>query len=114
LQSRGARSTALLDHIDEESQPMPAMHFNLRWPDATETRCYSPSLVIKDHFESGTRYPLSAFMAQMRKAMNIASERVRAKFGFACSMALDQLATIEAMAARFDEHCEVEMLSFEE
>jgi uncharacterized repeat protein (TIGR04042 family) len=93
---------------------MPAMHFNLRWPDARETRCYSPSLVIKDHFTPATRYPLPEFMTQMREALNTASERVRAKFGFACSMALDQLAEIESVAAQFDERSEVEMLGFEE
>jgi uncharacterized repeat protein (TIGR04042 family) len=93
---------------------MPAMHFKLRWPDARETRCYSPSLVIKDHFAPGTRYPMPVFMTEVRSAMNVASERVRAKFGFACSMALDQLAEIEAIAANYDENSEVEMLGFEE
>jgi uncharacterized repeat protein (TIGR04042 family) len=53
-------------------------------------------------------------MTEMRYALNVASERVRAKFGFACSMALDQLAAIEAVAQRFDDHAEVEMLGFEE
>ena len=93
---------------------MPAMHFNLRWPDNQEMRCYSPSLVIKDHFDPGARYPLPVFMTEVRTALNVASERVRAKFGFACSMALDQLAAIEEVAQRFDEHSEVEMLAFEE
>jgi uncharacterized repeat protein (TIGR04042 family) len=93
---------------------MPAMHFNLRWPDARETRCYSPSLVIKEHFAPGARYALAEFVPEVRTALNVASERVRAKFGFACSMALDQLAEIEAIAAHFDERAEVEMLGFEE
>ena len=93
---------------------MPAMHFNVRWPDARETRCYSPSLVIKDHFTPGARYPLPQFMAEVRSALHTASERVRAKFGFACSMALDQLAEIEEIAAAYDEHADVELVSFEE
>ncbi|ABM37408.1 MSMEG_0570 family nitrogen starvation response protein [Polaromonas naphthalenivorans] len=81
---------------------MPAMHFELRWPDATQTRCYSPSLVIKDYFQPGTSYPLPQFMTQVREALNIASERVRAKFGFACSSAMDQLAQLEQIAQRFE------------
>ena len=93
---------------------MPSMHFHLRWPDARETRCYSPSLVIKERFVPGARYPVPVFMPQMRDALLTASERVRAKFGFACSMALDQLAQIEAIAAQFGEHGEVEMLAFDE
>jgi uncharacterized repeat protein (TIGR04042 family) len=93
---------------------MPAMHFQLRWPDQRETRCYSPSLVIKDHFSPGTRYPLPEFMREVRAALNTASERVRAKFGFACSMAMDQLAQIETIATHFDDTAEVEVLAFEE
>lgn len=81
---------------------MPAMHFELRWPDATQTRCYSPSLVIKDYFQPGTSYPLPQFMTQVREALNIASERVRAKFGFACSSAMDQLDQLEQIAQRFE------------
>ena len=93
---------------------MPTMHFHLRWPDARETRCYSPSLVIKDHFALGTRYPLPVFLREVRTALEVASERVRAKFGFACSMALDQLAQIEDIAAAYPEHAEVEVLAFED
>ena len=93
---------------------MPAMHFHLRWPDGLETRCYSPSLVIKDHLAPGTRYPLPVFLTETRSALHTASERVHAKFGFACSMALDQLAQIEAIASHFDDHAEVEVLAFEE
>lgn len=64
-------------------------------------RCYSPSLVIKDHFEPGDKLPLPAFMDEMRAALNTASDRVRAKYGFACSLAMGQLAKIEVMATRF-------------
>ncbi|QAZ39239.1 MSMEG_0570 family nitrogen starvation response protein [Methylibium sp. Pch-M] len=93
---------------------MPAMHFHLRWPDRSETRCYSPSLVIKDYLVPGSRYPLPEFLARSREALHIASERVRAKFGYACSMAMDQLAQIEATAERFDAQAEVEVLRFDE
>lgn len=93
---------------------MPAMHFHLRWPDASETRCYSPSLVVKDYFDPGTSYALADFMARSREALNIASDRVREKFGFACSMAMDQLAQIEAAAERFEPGSRVEVLRFEE
>ena len=62
---------------------MPVMHFNVRWPDDSLMRCYSPSLVIRDYFEPGTSYPLATFVAQSREALNIASDRVAAKYGFA-------------------------------
>jgi uncharacterized repeat protein (TIGR04042 family) len=93
---------------------MPAMHFHLRWPDQTEMRCYSPSLVIKDHFTPGSAYPLPVFMDEVTTALNIASERVREKFGFACSMALDQLTAIEQKASAFDPAAQVHVTAFEE
>ena len=95
---------------------MPAMHFHLRWPDGSAARCYSPSLVIKDYFQPGSRVPLSEFLPRIREAMSIASERVRAKYGFACSMALDQLAQIEAAATPFaaEPGATVEVTRFEE
>jgi len=95
---------------------MPAMHFHLRWPDGSAARCYSPSLVIKDYFAPATAYPLAEFLRRSREALAIASERVRAKYGFACSMALDQLAQIEAEAERFADapQAQVEVLAFDE
>ncbi|GAP36272.1 MSMEG_0570 family nitrogen starvation response protein [Piscinibacter sakaiensis] len=93
---------------------MPAMHFTLRWPDASESRCYSPSLVIRDYFEPGASYPLPDFLRRSREALQIASERVRAKYGFACSMALDELARIEARAADFPPQARVAVVAFED
>jgi len=83
---------------------MPAMHYRLRWPDGSESTSYSPSLVIKDYFEPGARYPLPEFLQRIRQASQMASDRVMAKFGFACSRANDELASIEQRAARFAQH----------
>lgn len=80
---------------------MPVMHFRIQWPDGDEANCYSPSLVIGDFFQPGHAYPLDDFVERSRKALGIASERVREKYGFACSAALDQLAQIERDAVRF-------------
>ena len=80
---------------------MPVMHFRVRWPDASETRCYSPSSVVQEFFAPGERYALEEFLQRTRQALGIASERVRARYGFACSQAMDQLAEIERIATRF-------------
>jgi uncharacterized repeat protein (TIGR04042 family) len=77
------------------------MRFLIRWPDGMAESCYSPSLVIKDFFAPGTTYPLADFVERSRSALNIASDRVRAKYGFACSSAMDQLARIETTAQAF-------------
>lgn len=88
---------------------MPVMHFRVRWPDGSETRCYSPSLVVQDYLSPGQSYALPDFVRRSRDALGIASERVRAKFGFACSQAMDQLAEIEHIAARFEAQADAQV-----
>ena len=90
------------------------MHFRIQWPDGAEANCYSPSLVIGDFFTPGEAYPLDDFVARSQQALGIASERVREKYGFACSAALDQLAQIERDAARFRDRPEatVKVIAF--
>lgn len=78
---------------------MPEVRFTIRWPDGTEEGCYSPSTAIHQHLTAGTSYPLPDFLARARTGLQAASDRVAAKFGFACSSAMDQLARIEARAA---------------
>ena len=80
---------------------MPVMHFRIQWPDNSEANCYSPSQVVRDFFTAGDDYPVDDFVSRAREALNIASERVREKYGFACSAAMDQLAKIEVEAERF-------------
>lgn len=80
---------------------MPAMHFRVQWPDGSTRDCYSPSTIVKDYLEVGASYPLQDFMERSRAALNAASERVRAKYGFACSSAMDELQTLERLAAGY-------------
>lgn len=80
---------------------MPSLNYCLRWPDQSESTCYSPSTSIKDFFEAGTAYPLPEFMQRIRVATQTASDRVEARYGYACSSALDQLVAIEGRAALF-------------
>jgi uncharacterized repeat protein (TIGR04042 family) len=92
---------------------MPEMHFVVRWPEGDEMRCYSPSLVVRDYLEIGGAYPVGEFMKRSRSMLNIASERVRAKFGFYCTAAMDQLAALEVRAAASDPSSQVTVLAFE-
>ncbi|SDP40103.1 MSMEG_0570 family protein [Rhodoferax sp. OV413] len=89
---------------------MPVMHFHIVWPDQTQTRCYSPSLVVQEYLQVGQSYPLNDFLERSREALHIASERVRAKYGFACSQAMDQLAEIEHLAAPFQTQADAQVL----
>ena len=96
---------------------MPEMRFHIRWPDGARERCYSPSLVIAEHLEPGQSYPLADFLTRSRIALGIASDRVEARYGHACSLALGQLAEIEAGCARFadfeDARVHVERFEFQ-
>jgi uncharacterized repeat protein (TIGR04042 family) len=80
---------------------MPEMLFHIRWPDGAAEQCYSPSLVIKDHLQVGATYDVAEFLRRSRLALTTASDRVREKYGFACSRAMGQLAKLEATAERF-------------
>jgi uncharacterized repeat protein (TIGR04042 family) len=91
---------------------MPATHFKIQWPDGSQADCYSPSTVVKDYFAPGDHYLLAEFIERARQALNHASERVRAKYGYACSAAMDQLAQIESHARRYasDPNAEVHVI----
>ena len=91
----GARRRAAPSTTTKGPSVMPEMHFRIRWPDGDEMRCYSPSLIVREYLEVGRTYPLHDFLERSRTMLQIGSERVRAKYGFACSAAMDQLATIE-------------------
>jgi uncharacterized repeat protein (TIGR04042 family) len=93
---------------------MPELHFSIGWPDGTTEVCYSPSTVIHDHFVVGARYSMAEFLLRSRAGLAAASERVRERYGVPCSLALGQLARIEAAAARYDATAEVVFKSFEE
>jgi uncharacterized repeat protein (TIGR04042 family) len=47
------------------------MHFRVRWPDDTVSDCYSPSLVVKEHLQAGSRYRLADFVERSATALNI-------------------------------------------
>ncbi|MGG6430400.1 MSMEG_0570 family nitrogen starvation response protein [Acetobacter ghanensis] len=93
---------------------MPEMTFRVRWPDGKESDCYSPSLVIQDHFTPGQDYPVPVFLEKADTALTQASERVRARYGFACSRALGQLQAIQQVCAPFltQSDAQVRVLSF--
>ncbi|MEO1095260.1 MAG: MSMEG_0570 family nitrogen starvation response protein [Cyanobacteria bacterium J06638_28] len=93
---------------------MPEMQFQVQWPDGSQENCYSPSLVIKDYFVPGEQYTLEDFLTRSRTALNIASDRVKAKYGFPCGRAMGQLQKIEQAASQYQSltHPTVSVLQF--
>lgn len=92
---------------------MPEMRFLVRWPDTTETLCYSPSLIIEEYFVPGQSYTVSDFVDRSRAALTIASERVFQKFGFECSSAKSQLSEIERIASNHPPNASVTVIEFQ-
>lgn len=80
---------------------MPAMHFVVCWPDGSKDTCYSPSTAIEKHLKVNHPYALDEFVTIATRALDEASERVRAKFGYFCSSAQDQSAVIVQKARQF-------------
>ncbi|MEM7812367.1 MAG: MSMEG_0570 family nitrogen starvation response protein [Planctomycetota bacterium] len=80
---------------------MPETSLNVRWPDETERSYYSPSTVVHRYFPVGEAYALAEFLETSRSAYQEASDRVKAKYGMACSGAAAALARIETDASRF-------------
>ncbi|MPQ97973.1 MSMEG_0570 family nitrogen starvation response protein [Modestobacter sp. I12A-02628] len=80
---------------------MPEVVFDVRWPDGSVQAVYSPSLVVEETFEVGRAYELGDFLDRSRTALQVASDRVLARYGFPCSRAAAALAGIEGRAAGF-------------
>lgn len=80
---------------------MPSVNFTVKWPNGEQIQYYSPSTVIYDYLATGHCYPMAQFLKQVENGLYAASERVRARYGFACSSAMDSLATIKRQAQFF-------------
>ncbi|EON32890.1 hypothetical protein GTC6_11036 [Gordonia terrae C-6] len=89
---------------------MPEMTVQVRWPDGLFRQYYSPSLVLHDHLTPGT-YRVDDFRSRATTALDEASTRVRAKYGFACTSAAASAEEIAVDAARHPDSAEVEVVS---
>ena len=89
---------------------MPEMTVQVRWPDGLFRRYYSPSLVLHDHLAPGT-YRVDDFRSRATTALDEASARVRAKYGFACTSAAASAEEIVVDASRHADSAEVEVIS---
>ena len=92
---------------------MPEINFKIQWSDGTKQTCYSPSLVVKEYFISGTEYELNEFIEKSRTALQIASDRVKKAYGFPCGRALGQLQQIETRALKYKDSPEAKVLFIE-
>jgi uncharacterized repeat protein (TIGR04042 family) len=90
---------------------MPEVLFTIQLPDESTRECYSPSTVVRDYFTAREALPLAEFRRRSRLAYAEASERVRAKYGFACSSASTQLSEIETWLQPFADDAVIQILT---
>lgn len=77
---------------------MPEMYFTVRWPDNSEQQYYSPSLVVHDFLHVGESYQVEDFLLRVEEAMRQASDRVKGKYGFACTSAIETVRAVSMHA----------------
>ena len=90
---------------------MPETSFVIRWPDGQVETCYSPSTVVRDYLSADASYSIPDFVGRCQQALEQASRRVEAKFGYRCRNADAQRAAIEAKAGTFPNSADVTCLS---
>lgn len=78
---------------------MPETPFTVELPDGSLKHCYSPSSVVRKYFTAGDTLTAAEFLGKARESLTEASNRVLAKFGFACSSAASSLEDIEHWAS---------------
>lgn len=92
---------------------MPEMTFDIRWPDGSTQSCYSPSLVIHDFLTTGQRYTVGELLDRTSTALQQASDRVHAKYGFACTSAAATGEQIMLSARRFPADAEIVVVAMQ-
>ena len=92
---------------------MPEVYFRVEWPDGEVTRCYSPSTVVLEYFQEGLTLTVGEFSSRSVEALEHASRRVEAKFGYRCSSAAAQRDEILDIARRFQDSAKAQILSVE-
>ena len=80
---------------------MPEVLLTLEWPDGQRSQLYSPSTVIYDHLRPGESMPVGELGTRARAALLEASQRVRARYGFACTRTDEEQRRLEPWLARF-------------
>ena len=64
---------------------VPEVHLTLQWPDGLSSQLYSPSTVILEHLSPGVQLSVGEVQIRGLEGLKQASERVGARYGFACT-----------------------------
>ena len=81
---------------------MPEINFQLNLPDGKKKYLYSPSTVILEYLKPGDSVKISDFKSLAIQALHEASEKVIAKYGFACTRTLEEEEKIHSWISNYD------------
>jgi len=90
---------------------MPITYVHIEWPDNQTDQVYSPSSVIEDYFKVGETLRIDTFLERCNSSLNEASERVRKKFGYACTSAEAESYRIKLKCEDYDVSKNVKIMS---
>ena len=90
---------------------MPEVRFQLEWPDGQSSTLYSPSTVILDYLQSGDSLLVSELEDRGVEALRAASERVRERFGIACTRADEEESQLRTWVSRYTSDDMVRVIS---
>ena len=90
---------------------MPEVRFQLEWPDGQSSTLYSPSTVILEYLKPGDSMRVSELESLGVTALRAASERVRARYGFACTRTDEEESQLRQLIARYKPDQNVRVIS---
>lgn len=86
---------------------MPEVWLDLEWPDGQVSRLYSPSTVVLQHLPPGIELSVAELREAGLGALAEASERVRARYGFACTRTDEEAARLRKLTSLYDPQARV-------
>lgn len=88
---------------------MPEVLLELCWPDGESSPFYSPSTVVYEFLKPGDRLTMAELEQKGLAALREASERVRARYGFACSRTDEEASRLQQRLARYPREATVDI-----
>lgn len=88
---------------------MPEVFLELRWPDGEASRFYSPSTVVYEFLKPGDQLTVAELEQKGLAALREASERVRARYGFACTRTDEEASRLQQRLALYPSQATVEI-----
>lgn len=81
---------------------MPEVHLQLEWPDGRQSTFYSPSTVVLNYLKPGDQLSVGELQSVGLQALEEASERVRARYGFSCTRTDEEAAKLQQLTSTYE------------